>query len=117
MKIELFSKENMVQKFIDDASKLFLYYIKTEIVETEIGFDIVYKNIELGSYGTRLFNGKQYSYGTGLALPRLSYAIEHSISSSSFDWVANPAWYVPGSHNVLYPFILWKRIIISLINT
>jgi len=37
------------------------------------GFDIEYKGIELGSYGTRQHQYLKWAYGTGCAEPRLSY--------------------------------------------
>jgi len=47
-------------------------------VNTEQGFDIELKNIELGSYGIRKDVAKKlcWIYGTGLAEPRFSKAIE-----------------------------------------
>jgi hypothetical protein len=46
-----------------------------QVIDTEIGTDIYLNNIEIGSYGTREFlDGTPYEYGTGLALPRFSYA-------------------------------------------
>ena len=46
---------------------------KTEVIETSIGSDIYYDNIELGSYGIRECGFLKWIYGTGCAEPRLSY--------------------------------------------
>ena len=51
---------------------------------TEIGFDVMARignergaeELELGSYGVREIDGKYLVYGTGVALPRLSLALE-----------------------------------------
>lgn len=52
------------------------FNLPTEIVETEDGFDVMYEDLELGSYGVRRsLTGKSYIYGTGLAEPRTSIAI------------------------------------------
>jgi seryl-tRNA synthetase len=45
---------------------------KLNIVKTNIGFDIEYNNIEIGSYGIRDYNGWYWVYGTGFAEPRYS---------------------------------------------
>lgn len=44
---------------------------QTDLVEAETG-------IELGSYGWRQYQGSTWSYGTGLAEPRLSQVLQHS---------------------------------------
>ncbi len=85
MKLELFSKGDKVDDFIDCAKHFFSHYIPyrdLDIITTDIGYDIEYNNIELGSYGKRLFNNQLYSYGTGAALPRLSYAMNNIIDYS-----------------------------------
>lgn len=48
------------------------------IVETEIGYDIEYNNIEIGSYGIRQTDKIKWLYATGCAEPRLSYSINKS---------------------------------------
>lgn len=45
------------------------------LVETEIGIDIEYGGIEIGSYGARSHEGHHWVYGTGLAEPRFSQAL------------------------------------------
>lgn len=47
------------------------------IVSESGGFDVKYKGVELGSYGVRQnLSGDWYVYGTGLAEPRTSLALE-----------------------------------------
>lgn len=43
--------------------------------DTDDAYDIVYKDIELGSYGHRLVENVPYTYGTGCAEPRLGIAL------------------------------------------
>ncbi len=48
---------------------------KIQILQTGLeSFDLMYQNIELGSYGIRKIEEFSFIYGTGLALPRFSYA-------------------------------------------
>lgn len=60
-----------------DALLFFNQFLKATIVQTDIGYDIVdsVNKIELGSYGTRVVDGLMYTYGTGLAQPRLNHVI------------------------------------------
>lgn len=50
-----------------------------ERIETEIGFDLIFNGIEIGSYGWRSVviddNEYEWAYGTGLAEPRFSQAL------------------------------------------
>lgn len=47
---------------------------KIQILQTSLeSFDLMYQNIELGSYGIRKVEEFSFIYGTGLALPRFSY--------------------------------------------
>lgn len=48
---------------------------KLKVVTTNIGFDIEYDGIELGSYGIRECEFLKWIYGTGCAEPRLSKII------------------------------------------
>jgi seryl-tRNA synthetase len=71
-----------VNTMIEDAKRLFesLGLERLQIIDTDIGKDIMCKGVEIGSYGYRQFeeNGVKYSwvYGTGLAEPRFSLAQE-----------------------------------------
>lgn len=64
-----------LDNMVHDATKLFgeLFREPIHVQQTDIGFDIEYNGMELGSYGYRtLPNGVPYIYGTGLAEPRTS---------------------------------------------
>ena len=70
-------------KVIEDAMEFFrmeLYLNDAppeplELKETDDGFDITYRNIEVGSYGIRECSFLKWIYATGVAEPRLSRAI------------------------------------------
>lgn len=49
---------------------------KLKVVKTEIGFDIEYGGIEIGSYGIRSCDILDWVYGTACAEPRTTRAIE-----------------------------------------
>lgn len=71
----------MVNNAIDFLSK-YLDKDNLRIVSTEEGYDILYKQDELGSYGIRKSDFLVWIYGTGVAEPRLSmimnkYGISH----------------------------------------
>lgn len=60
-----------MQKFFEE-----FYGMPTNVVETEDGWDVMYEDLELGSFGVRrTLRGKSYIYGTGLAEPRASIAL------------------------------------------
>lgn len=75
MKVELFRLgEDITTDFCDAASDCFnLLGLKSEVVPTDIGFDLEANGIELGSYGYRQLGSLSWTYGTGLAEPRFSY--------------------------------------------
>jgi len=68
---------------IEDAMEYFKFELwcaevtaePLKLVDTEDGFDIEYNGIELGSYGIRECNFLKWIYGTGVAEPRFSKAI------------------------------------------
>lgn len=78
MKLELYSQEiypdysGLVRDAFDYMNARVPCYIK----DTDIGCDIMCGDIELGSYGKRNINGRQWVYGTGLALPRITIATQ-----------------------------------------
>ena len=83
MKLELFAPdsdfevEETSKHLLDDAEQ----FMTTEgahltRVQTEAGFDLECANIEVGSYGTRQFEGVHWAYATGLAEPRFSSALQ-----------------------------------------
>lgn len=45
---------------------------RTQLVKTDMGWDLNLAGHEIGSYGVRLFEGHCWVYGTGLAEPRFS---------------------------------------------
>lgn len=84
LKCELFSEDrNNMKVFISDACDFYDRYCSCGVIETSQGYDIIdtVTKIELGSYGITkgVLNGVEleYSYGTGLAEPRLSYILQH----------------------------------------
>jgi hypothetical protein len=65
-----------LDKIVGHALAFFSQYIsELKVVETDIGYDINYKEHELGSYGIRENEFLKYIYGTGCAEPRLSKLI------------------------------------------
>lgn len=85
LKLELIDTINVTEAslkiVIEDALGFFRAYLSVELVDMGDGsFDIVAsKNgIELGSYGIRHYKHFSWVYGTGLAEPRLSQAMEVS---------------------------------------
>lgn len=77
MKVELFKNDVVndaeLLKLLDTAWVFFNTYADSEIVKTDIGYDIVANGIELGSYGIREHKlTGPWIYGTGCAEPRLS---------------------------------------------
>ena len=64
---------------IMDCAKDFMETLgncKIIVEKTDEGFDLIYKGIELGSYGYRTSKNFNWIYGTGLALPRFSKVLE-----------------------------------------
>ena len=78
MKLELFDTQATVptlMAMVACASAFYEQYIPTNVVETGVNmYDIVdaHNDIELGSYGFRTWSEGTFTYGTGVALPRLS---------------------------------------------
>lgn len=95
MKVELYSRENRWNEFLDDALNLFVHRIgfgsgsNIEIVKCPNGPYIEQHDIcvrlhtgelvELGSYGCRKEGKLEWSYGTGLAEPRTSQTREKAL--------------------------------------
>lgn len=61
---------------VDTAMSFFMTLVddKTElkVIQTDQGLDILYRGIEIGSYGEREISSFSWIYGTGLAEPRFS---------------------------------------------
>ncbi|CAL1777967.1 histidyl tRNA synthetase [Acinetobacter phage vB_AbaM_PhT2-v2] len=79
LKLELISFERTV---VTDALAFFRQEgLKDAIVvDTPQGLDIEYKGVELGSYGKRTHEGEIVYFGTGIAMPRISYAIAKAVN-------------------------------------
>lgn len=77
LKLELFAKDDWLDFMIEDCFEFFTAKgFPVDIVKTDIGYDIELNGIEIGSYGLREVEGYIFTYGTGLAEPRFSYARE-----------------------------------------
>ena len=75
LKIELVSVDTT---YANIAKDVFDFYTalgekpETRFEGSAIGFDIEINNIEVGSFGYRIYDSYMVNYGTGLALPRFS---------------------------------------------
>jgi hypothetical protein len=77
IKLELFVKGSHLTEVINEVTRFFLSInIIPEVVPTYIGFDLRVNGIEVGSYGVREYLGLVYTYGTGIAEPRLTSALQ-----------------------------------------
>lgn len=84
MKTELIRTRNVddiaLESMISDALGFFELVVPDPyglaVVKTPDGFDIEYKGVELGSYGIRSCPFLDWVFGTGVAEPRLSTAIQ-----------------------------------------
>jgi aspartyl/asparaginyl-tRNA synthetase len=82
IKTDIVNNGKLVQ-ITEIALKFYRRYItEAEVVVAKEGFDIIYKDYELGSYGIRECEFLKWIYGTGCAEPRLSNLIKqlHGIS-------------------------------------
>ena len=81
MKLELINTDatqDNLHQMMSDAQGFFEQYIATDIEQTgPDAYDIIdrKRRVELGSYGLRTVEGRQFIYGTGVALPRLDTVI------------------------------------------
>lgn len=85
MKVELFCKfkdaitDNHVERVLTDAREVMGIIGEHDAEITEVktheGYDLEVGGIEVGSYGKRSWEGQDWVYGTGLALPRFSVAV------------------------------------------
>lgn len=78
MKVELMNYGSKAYKELMNDAETFMERYSHDIkrVETDIGFDLELNGIEVGSYGWREHPlvPEPWSYGTGVAEPRFSYA-------------------------------------------
>lgn len=73
------SKRSLEQMILDAMHFFGQYVPESDLEVVSTGYeskDILYKGIELGSYGIRSCEFLQWVYGTGCAEPRLSHAIQ-----------------------------------------
>ena len=80
LKVELVSNKVSYQSILEDV--LGFYKLKgydVKVVREGLGKDILMGDIEVGSFGSRKYLGESVSFGTGLALPRISQAIVQEI--------------------------------------
>lgn len=77
LKVELISVVKFTEEILTDVSNFYKNQnFNPETVYTPTGFDININGIEVGSFGDRLLDGRWIVYGTGLALPRIDFALE-----------------------------------------
>lgn len=82
MKLELIEVNNLsnkdwnpIRSSVMRDAKLVLSQLtskRIEVLDTDIGADLIIDGIEIGSYGVRNYQGISWVYGTGLAEPRFS---------------------------------------------
>jgi tRNA synthetases class II (D, K and N) len=71
------SKEDLLL-IVEYAKSFFEEYVhKVNVIKTDIGYDIEYNEIEIGSYGIRNSIIGPWIYGTGVAEPRFSRLIDN----------------------------------------
>jgi len=71
------SEENLMN-IIKCAKAFFdtLFPIETQILKTDVGYDIMIGDVELGSYGIRQCEFVKWIYGTAIAEPRTSKIVK-----------------------------------------
>lgn len=81
-KVELFSSDpGKCVQFLEDARTFYQEIgLEVAIKETDVGFDLEYEGVEVGSYGPRSAGKTKWSCGTGLAEPRASTLIRGFVS-------------------------------------
>lgn len=81
LKLELISTTMSREEILEIVLKFYLDSFSEElfrVIQTSEGFDINMNGVEICSFGSRFINNRWISYGTGLALPRISYALQKS---------------------------------------
>lgn len=80
-KVELFKRhkstvESSACLFATHATAFFLHIgAEATLTKTQEGYDILLNGVEIGSYGVRQHEDMVWTYGTGIAEPRFSYAL------------------------------------------
>jgi len=76
IKTDIVNNDELV-KIVEKCLHFYKKHVsRAEVVVTENGFDIMYKDYELGSYGIRECEYLKWIYATGCAEPRLSNLIK-----------------------------------------
>lgn len=74
-------ESSLVDKICELATNFFMSCVldpeNVTVVETDIGYDVNYHDVEVGSYGMRNSLVGEWIYGTGLAEPRFSRLIDY----------------------------------------
>lgn len=83
--------EHYLEVMMNDAVTWMGRYGGVRLVKTDIGHDIFHGDTELGSYGHRQYKGFRWVYGTGIAEPRLTQALEIQKKKSEEWRLAHPA--------------------------
>ena len=74
--------ENELIKVTETCLNFFRTFLpNSEVIKTEIGYDIMHNGTELGSYGIRENEFLRWIYATGCAEPRLSKTITQYINT------------------------------------
>jgi len=79
------SWDDRLHHLVDEQARLFCAMAQHAGERSPVRVDVVYpgaeqidlmlNGVEIGSYGRRTFDGRQYLYGTALALPRFTQAL------------------------------------------
>lgn len=81
LKIELASLDlnhthfNIRNDVLDFLNHIQIDGVESVMQDDDVSYDINVNDVEVGSFGYRWYNDTLVSFGTGLALPRLSYAV------------------------------------------
>lgn len=108
-KVELIEMSPNSQNVFEimDCARAFMEELgncQIDVLKTHEGHDLSVKGIEIGSYGHRQANGFNWTYGTGLALPRFSQVLEYVPAEVPIPAPAPPP---PPAPNVYQPYGNW----------
>lgn len=81
MKVELYAEGSHVETLLAHAEQFMDMWVNVERVKTPEGYDLMFEDIELGSYGERSIGDRHWTYGTGVALPRLTIAARRAVQT------------------------------------
>lgn len=84
LKVELVSTEKSCADICNDVDYFYsIQGFSSEVICTEQGFDLEIEGIEVGSFGERRYKDFNITFGTGLALPRISQAANRILKYES----------------------------------